>query len=63
VFFHSASRSMDRLLEQRLRRAFDSERVDFDARVCIIPNLPRALERCLTEVIAQSRADRLKEGL
>jgi protein O-GlcNAc transferase len=43
VFFHSASRSMDRLLEQRLRRAFDSERVDFDARVCIIRNLPRAL--------------------
>jgi protein O-GlcNAc transferase len=41
VFFHSASRSMDRLLEQRLRRAFDSEKVDFDAHVRVIPNLPR----------------------
>jgi predicted O-linked N-acetylglucosamine transferase (SPINDLY family) len=41
VFFHSASRSMDSLFEQRLRRAFDSERVDFDSRVCVIPNLPR----------------------
>jgi protein O-GlcNAc transferase len=41
VFFHSASRSMDSLFEQRLRRAFDRERVDFDAHACVIPNLPR----------------------
>jgi predicted O-linked N-acetylglucosamine transferase (SPINDLY family) len=41
VFFRSASRSMDSLFEQRLRRAFDRERVDFDAHVSIIPNLPR----------------------
>jgi len=42
VFFRSASRSMDSLFEQRLRRAFDRERVAFDAHVSIIPNLPRA---------------------
>jgi predicted O-linked N-acetylglucosamine transferase (SPINDLY family) len=32
---------MDELLEQRLRRAFDLEKVDFDARVCVIPYLER----------------------
>ncbi len=41
VFFRGRSESMDRLLEQRLRRAFDRERVDFDARVCIIAALDR----------------------
>jgi len=41
VFFRGRSESVDRLLEQRLRRAFDRERVDFDARVCIIDALDR----------------------
>ena len=42
VFFRGRSESVDRLLEQRLRRAFDREQVDFDARVCIIKALDRA---------------------
>jgi len=41
VFFRGRSESVDRLLEQRLRKAFDRERVDFDARVCIIKALDR----------------------
>jgi predicted O-linked N-acetylglucosamine transferase (SPINDLY family) len=32
---------MNKMLEQRLRRAFDNERVDFDTHVCLIPNLDR----------------------
>jgi predicted O-linked N-acetylglucosamine transferase (SPINDLY family) len=32
---------MNNMLEQRLRGAFDRERVDFDAHVCLIPNLDR----------------------
>jgi len=42
VFFRSGNSSMDKLLAQRLRTAFDKERVDFDSRVCIIPYLDRA---------------------
>jgi protein O-GlcNAc transferase len=41
VFFRGRSEFVDRLLEQRLRRAFDRERVDFDARVCITEALDR----------------------
>ena len=41
VFFRGRSESVDRLLERRLRRAFDRERIDFDARVCIIEALDR----------------------
>jgi len=41
VFFRSRSQTMDKLLEQRLRRAFDHGGVDFDAHVCLIPNLDR----------------------
>ncbi|MFI4890370.1 MAG: tetratricopeptide repeat protein [Steroidobacterales bacterium] len=41
VFFRSRSESMDELLEQRLRGAFDREGVDFDAHVCLIPALSR----------------------
>jgi predicted O-linked N-acetylglucosamine transferase (SPINDLY family) len=33
---------MDELLTQRLRRAFDIEKVDFDKRVRVIPRLDRA---------------------
>jgi predicted O-linked N-acetylglucosamine transferase (SPINDLY family) len=32
---------MDTLLERRLRKQFDIEGVDFDAHVCVIPNLAR----------------------
>jgi protein O-GlcNAc transferase len=41
VFFRSGNDSMDKLLAQRLRRAFDSEQVDFDAHVCLVPYLDR----------------------
>jgi protein O-GlcNAc transferase len=41
VFFRGRSEYVDRLLQPRLRRAFDRERVDFDARVCIIEALDR----------------------
>jgi predicted O-linked N-acetylglucosamine transferase (SPINDLY family) len=41
VFFRSRSESMDTLLEQRLRGAFEREAVDFDAHVCLIPTLSR----------------------
>lgn len=41
VFFRSGNDSMDKLLAQRLRRAFDSEQVDFDTHVCLIPYLDR----------------------
>jgi protein O-GlcNAc transferase len=41
VFFCSRSESMDKLFERRLRSAFEQERVDFDAHVCLIPNLDR----------------------
>jgi protein O-GlcNAc transferase len=41
VFFRSGNASMDKLLAQRLRRAFDIEKVDFDAHVNIIPYLDR----------------------
>lgn len=41
VFFRSNSESMDELLAHRLRRAFDIEKVDFDARVRVIPRLDR----------------------
>ncbi len=42
VFFGSGNLTMDKLLADRLRRAFDQEGVDFDARVCLIPYLDRA---------------------
>ncbi len=42
VFFRGGNATMDHLLIQRLRRAFDREKVDFDAHVCIIPFLSRA---------------------
>lgn len=42
VFFRSGNATMDLLLMQRLRRAFDREKVNFDAHVCIIPHLDRA---------------------
>ena len=41
VFFRSNNLSMDELLVQRLRRAFDVEKVDFDARVRVLPYLDR----------------------
>lgn len=41
VFFRSNNVSMDELLAQRLRRAFDVEKVDFDAHVRVIPYLDR----------------------
>ena len=41
VFFRSNNVFMDELLAGRLRRAFDRERVDFDAHVCMIPRLDR----------------------
>lgn len=41
VFFRSRSETMDKLLDQRLRAAFDREGVDFDAHVCLIPTLSR----------------------
>jgi protein O-GlcNAc transferase len=42
VFFRSHRESRNKLLEERLRRAFNQERVDFDAHVCLIPNLDRS---------------------
>jgi protein O-GlcNAc transferase len=41
VFFRSRSASMDNLLEERLRAAFDREGVDFDAHACVIPSINR----------------------
>jgi protein O-GlcNAc transferase len=41
VFFSSNNVFMDELLEQRLRRAFEVENVDFDAHVRVIPYLDR----------------------
>jgi predicted O-linked N-acetylglucosamine transferase (SPINDLY family) len=41
VFFRSENAIMDELLAQRLRRAFDFEKVDFDAHVRVIPYLDR----------------------
>jgi protein O-GlcNAc transferase len=41
VFFGTNNVSMDKLLAQRLRHAFELEKVDFDARVCMIPYLDR----------------------
>ena len=41
VFFRSSNESMDRLLEARLRRAFDAENADFNGTVCIVPTLSR----------------------
>jgi protein O-GlcNAc transferase len=41
VFFRSPREVMSQQFEQRLRRAFDSKKVDFDATVQIIPVLPR----------------------
>jgi protein O-GlcNAc transferase len=41
VFFRSNNVSMDELLAQRLRRAFDGEKVDFDAHAIVIPYLDR----------------------
>jgi len=42
VFFRSNTSHMDELLAQRLRQAFDREKVDFDAHTCIVPRLDRA---------------------
>ena len=42
VFFRSNSEFMDKLLALRLKRAFELEKVDFDAHVCLIPRLDRA---------------------
>lgn len=42
VFFRSRMESMDRMLESRLRAAFDSGGVEFDAHVSIIPTLDRS---------------------
>jgi len=41
VFFRSGNESIDKLLAQRLRRAFDDEQVNFDAHVCVISYLDR----------------------
>jgi predicted O-linked N-acetylglucosamine transferase (SPINDLY family) len=41
VFFRSGNEFMDKLLAQRLRRAFDNAQVDFDAHVCLVPYLDR----------------------
>jgi protein O-GlcNAc transferase len=41
VFFRSNNVSMDELLARRLRRAFDLEKVDFDAHVRMVPRLDR----------------------
>lgn len=41
VFFRSPRKSMSDMLEQRLRRSFDREGLDFDAHVCVIPTLDR----------------------
>jgi predicted O-linked N-acetylglucosamine transferase (SPINDLY family) len=42
VFFRSRSDSMDRMLEARLRAAFEKGGVEFDAHVSIIPTLERS---------------------
>ena len=42
VFFRSRSESLDRMLETRLRAAFEKGGVEFDARVSIIPTLERS---------------------
>jgi protein O-GlcNAc transferase len=42
VFFRSRSDMMDRMLESRLRAAFEKADVEFDARVSIIPMLDRS---------------------
>jgi predicted O-linked N-acetylglucosamine transferase (SPINDLY family) len=42
VFFRSRSDSMDRMLEARLRQAFEKGGVNFDAHVAIIPTLERS---------------------
>ena len=42
VFFRSRRDSVDELLYQRMRKAFDQERVDFDSRVSTIPTLDRS---------------------
>jgi protein O-GlcNAc transferase len=42
VFFRSRSEAMDRILETRLRAAFDKGGVEFDAHVSIIPTLDRS---------------------
>jgi protein O-GlcNAc transferase len=42
VFFRSRSDTMDRMLENRLRAAFDRGDVEFDAHVSIIPTLDRS---------------------
>ena len=41
VFFRSNNVHMDELLSQRLRRAFDADKVDFDALVRVVPYLDR----------------------
>jgi predicted O-linked N-acetylglucosamine transferase (SPINDLY family) len=41
VFFRSGNDPVDELLARRLRKAFDVEKVDFDAHVCLIPRLDR----------------------
>jgi protein O-GlcNAc transferase len=42
VFFRNGNETtMDRFLAQRLRKAFDVEKVDFDAHTCFIPYLKR----------------------
>jgi predicted O-linked N-acetylglucosamine transferase (SPINDLY family) len=41
VFFRSRCEAMDRMLENRLRAAFDKAEVEFDKRVSVIPNLDR----------------------
>jgi len=42
VFFRSRSETIDRMLEARLRTAFERASVEFDEHVSIIPNLDRA---------------------
>jgi protein O-GlcNAc transferase len=41
VFFQSPRQSMSDMLEQRLRKSFDLEGVEFDSRACIVPMLDR----------------------
>ncbi len=42
VFFRSGSDMVDRILERRLRAAFERADVAFDERVCIVPRLDRS---------------------
>jgi protein O-GlcNAc transferase len=42
IFFRSRSEAMDRILETRLRAAFDRGGVEFDSHVSIIPTLDRS---------------------